>query len=145
MSIAKIDSSAARQSIKRMMAGIEDAAHTSLVEAKNEMVRSAKGTKFFKDRTGRTRDSIHGQINGLSGFVECGGASGWLEFGTRPHYILPNGKALRFVMNGQVMIRSYVFHPGTHPLRFIEMARNSAERTLNYLIEYRVGRVITRG
>lgn len=51
--------------------------------------------------------------------------AGFVENGTRAHDITAKGGALRFVMNGRVMFRRTVHHPGTKATHFMA---NSGER-----------------
>lgn len=41
-------------------------------------------------------------------------------YGSKPHIIREKGKMLRFVLNGKVVIRPYVKHPGNKPHNFIQ-------------------------
>lgn len=54
--------------------------------------------------------------------------AGFIEAGTRPHVIVAHGKALRFVVGGQLLFRKRVFHPGTSPQRVIEVAMKRVAR-----------------
>lgn len=51
--------------------------------------------------------------------------AGFVENGTKAHDITAKGGALRFVMNGRVMFRRTVHHPGTKATHFMA---NSGER-----------------
>ena len=105
---------------------------------------SAKGTTLWKDKSGGTRGSIRGELQGFaSGFVIAGGASRFLESGTRPHVIV--GKpVLRFVVNGQTLFRRMVHHPGTAERPFMTEARRIGEQAVAYGAEYFVGEAIRR-
>ena len=46
--------------------------------------------------------------------------SAYVEFGTRPHLILPKrARALRFEVDGEVVFARRVHHPGTQPQPFL--------------------------
>lgn len=89
--------------------------------------KSEKGTDLFRDVTGGTRNSIHIETYGLKGAVIAGGASVFLENGTKAHEIRArNASVLRFYVNGQAVFRRSVRHPGTAPRPFVAQARQRA-------------------
>jgi len=50
---------------------------------------------------------------------------GYLEFGTRPHVIMPkNAQALRFLIGNSPVFAKKVFHPGTKPYAMFANAEN---------------------
>lgn len=81
-------------------------------------------------RTGTTRRSVravYGQQDGdaVVARVVIGGAGALLLGGTRAHVIEPNrARALRFVVNGQVVFAKRVYHPGTRPDPYVNRALN---------------------
>jgi hypothetical protein len=93
-------------------------------------------------KTGNTGRSIHpGPISETAASVIAGGASEFLEFGTKPHEILPRRrKALRFAAAGSgaprlsgrprkgqaVTFAKRVRHPGTRPQPFLGPAARRA-------------------
>lgn len=89
---------------------------------------NAKSSTLFKNRTGRLRKSITFTRNGE--FIRKVAAptsyAGYVEYGNRPggtgQRIYPTrAKALRFVMNGQIVFRKWVRSHG--PLPFMGNAR----------------------
>lgn len=57
----------------------------------------------------------------------------YVHDGTRPHVIRPKrGKALRFVIGGQVVFARVVQHPGTRPNPFLNRALAEITRPLGY-------------
>lgn len=133
------DTSAARRGVQTLQAGITQAAALALRAAIEAGTKDAKGTTKFQDRTGGTRQSTHGEyLPGLQGFIEAGGAAGFLENGTPPHFIgssvLIQGVGWRFI--GQ--------HPGTQPRPFMREARNLAENIAEYRAETFVDEAIRR-
>lgn len=112
-----------RAGLALLKAGVHQAITLTLRAAVAATKDSAKGTTRFQDRTTETRSSIHGEVFGPRGFVEARGAAHFLEWGTRPHLIVAHGRALRFVINGAVLYRRWVNHPGTAPRPFMREAR----------------------
>ena len=53
----------------------------------------------------------------------------FLEFGTRPHVILPRfASVLRFEIGGEVIFSARVYHPGTKPLCFVRRTQEEIDR-----------------
>lgn len=123
MSDVAVRAHAARRGLTRLEHALERAATLTLQAAVAAAKASAKGTDEFRDRSGKTRRSIQGGTVGpYLGFVEAGGAAGFLEHGTAPHLIVAHGRALRFEAAGQVLYRQWVQHPGTRPRPFMREA-----------------------
>ena len=86
----------------------------------------------FRHRTGRVARGTTGRIvRTRSGAVltmnNLARHANFLEGGTRPHAIVAKrGRALRFVVGGQVMFRRRVWHPGTRPFHFMRNASDAA-------------------
>ena len=54
----------------------------------------------------------------------------YLEFGTKPHVILPkDGSALRFEIAGEIIFASKVYHPGTKPLGFVRLTQDDLDKS----------------
>lgn len=105
---------------------------------------SGKATSLFNDRTGVTRNSIHGVYDGLGrGSVFFGGASRVLNSGTRPH-VIQGRPLLRFVVNGKTIFARSVNHPGTAERPFVDEARQRAEQVVDYAAAYYVSEAIRR-
>lgn len=142
---ARASTEAARASLNLLHAGILQAQALAIRAAIAATVEEAKATTLWKDRSGDTRRSIHGEVFRTSGTVTAGGASRWLEDGTVPHLIVArNAKALCFVTNGGVVFRKWVHHPGTKPTHFMERAARRGEQALDYGVSYYVGEAIRR-
>ena len=63
----------------------------------------------------------------------------FIEYGTRPHPIIARRRrALAFVVNGQMLLRRKVMHPGTRPYKFGWKATSAAFRVLNQRLDARV-------
>jgi len=139
---ARVDGARFRSGLELLQAGIHQAAVLTLRSAVTAATDSAKGTKLFKDGSGVTRGSIHGEVFGLRGFVTAGGATRFLEYGTRPHIIEAHGSALRFVVNGTVLFRKSVKHPGTKPRPFMAEARERGMIAAEYGAEVFVSAAI---
>ncbi len=142
MTTARVQATKFRSGLELLRAGIHQAATLTLRSAVAATVESAKGTKQFKDASGGTRASVHGEVFGLRGFVSSCGATRFIENGTRPHLITASGKALRFVVNGTVLFRRFVKHPGTKPRPFMREARERGIIAAEYGAEIYVGAAI---
>lgn len=76
-------------------------------------------------RTGRLRQSIRARaLRELRWSVEAAvNYAGFIEFGTRPHLILPRrARVLRFFVAGEEAFALRAMHPGTAPRPFIRPA-----------------------
>jgi len=140
-----VSSAQARSDLMLLKAGIHQAAALALKAGIAAAVASAKGTTTWKDQTGATRASIRGESFAGRGFVEAGGASRFLEYGTRPHIIRARrAQALRFVVSGVVLFRKWVRHPGTRPTHFLTEARHRGEQAFEWGAEVYVAEAIQR-
>jgi HK97 gp10 family phage protein len=126
-----------------LKAGLQNGAHQALVSAVKAAHDSARTTDLFKDGPdAKLRNSIVMAITGsLSGSVSAGGRAAsyarFVENGTPPHDIKPKkAGALRFVLNGEVVFRRIVHHPGTAERPFMARAAAVGEQTLDYGMEY---------
>lgn len=106
---------------------ITNATRRELREAGRQVVNRAK--VLAPVRTGRLRSSIRAdppRIFSLRGSLTVGSDleyAAMVNDGTRPHRIRPRTKrALRFVVNGQVVFARVVNHPGTKPNPFLDRA-----------------------
>jgi hypothetical protein len=140
---AAIDSRQAREGLSLLGAGIVQAMALAMRSAVQATEASAKATTQFHDRTGSTRSTFRGEAHGRTGFVTLGDMSKLLDSGTRPHAI-QGRPVLRFVVNGSVLYRRMVNHPGTAERPFAREARALGEQTLAYGVEYFVGEAIRR-
>jgi len=145
--VSTVDSKAAVAGLAMLHMRIQLASRLALQDAMNVAVASAKGADLFKDRTGLTRRSIQSTSTGhLTGVVRAGGAAHFLEYGTRPHLIVArNGVALRFMVNGAVIFRRSVNHPGTSPRPFMQTARARAALAAGYAADLRIAYAIEHG
>lgn len=133
-----------RAGLHLLKSGIHQAAELTLRSAVQAAESSAKGTTRFHDRTGATRATIRGSAFGLQGFVEARGAARFLEEGTVPHLIVAHGKALRFTVEGQVLFRRWVRHPGTRERPFMREARERGVQAAEWGAEIFVNAAIQR-
>jgi hypothetical protein len=140
----QVESRGTLAGLELLEAGIIQAIGLTLRSGIEATETSAKATTLWKDKSGGTRGSIRGEFQGFSsGFVTAGGASRFLESGTQPHTIV--GKpVLRFVVNGEVLFRRMVHHPGTAERPFMTEARRVGEQAVAYGAEYFVGEAIRR-
>ena len=140
-----VETEKTRAGLEMLQAGIIQAVGLTGAAAVADTVKAAKGTVLWRDRTGKTRDAIVGEWQGSSrrGFVRAGGASVFLENGTRAHEIWGR-PMLRFVVNGTVMYRRMVKHPGTQPRPFMKEARAIGERAAQFYGERFVSAAIRR-
>jgi len=144
VSAVRIDATKTVASLRNMNGGIVQAAALILKSAIEDTVSRAKATTAWKDRSGETRKSIVGSRTGFgTGIVTAGGASRFLENGTRAHIIeAKRAKALKFSVNGQMLFRRRVQHPGTKGAYFLTQARNAAQQDIAYAAEIFLGRVV---
>jgi hypothetical protein len=101
-----------------LAAGIRNNAAQAIKVATDAAYQDAKTTTMFKDRSGDLRGSIAESVDGLEGKVWRGRKKyfGFVANGTVPHVIEGrNGGMLAFMMNGSMMFRRRVNHPGTAP------------------------------
>jgi len=128
---------------------IRNAAHQTLVSGVKAAHVSAKTTDLFKDGPDANlrKTIVMGIPEPFAGFVKAGGAAAkyarFVEAGTPPHDIRPkSGEALRFVVNGEVLFRKVVHHPGTAERPFMARAGVVGEQTLDYGLEVFIAPVI---
>lgn len=109
-------------------------------------VADAKSTTMWKDASGVTRNSIHGEMKSSdTAAIIAGGQSKRLEEGTPQHVIQArNGGFLVFEVGGQTMFRRFVNHPGTAARPFLYQARNHAEQVLDYGLELLIDKATRR-
>lgn len=131
--------------LQQLEAGILQAIGLTMRSAIKATEDAAKATTLFRDRTGNTRASIRGVYNGVwqGGFVTAGGASQFLENGTRAHVIRGN-PILRFEIAGTVFYRRMVHHPGTAARPFMAEARRVGEQAAAYGAEHFINAAIAR-
>jgi hypothetical protein len=133
--------------LRRLSAGIQDAARLILAAAVEATVSSAKATKAFTDRRSNdgTRSTIKGTVAGNFGRVRAEGAAVFLENGTKAHTITArNGGMLRFFVNGQALFRRSVRHPGTRARPFMAEAARHGDRVIEYAAEIYISEAIAR-
>jgi hypothetical protein len=102
---------------------------------------SAKDTTLWHDQSGETRKSIRGEVtSGTSGFVEAGGASGYLQNGTRPASAV---RTAAMLINGEVLFRRFK-HPGIAARPFMTEARERGAEAAAKAVELYIGEAIRR-
>lgn len=130
----QVDVDATIRSLEQTERAVIAAAGHALEAGVEASTRAAKGTVLWRDKSGETRGSVRGEAQATRGFVRAGGAAKFLENGTRAHEI--HGRPfLRFVVNGQVLFRRMVNHPGTRPRPFMFEARNIGETAAHFAAE----------
>ena len=143
----RVDGAKTVEGLELLAAGFVQAVNLAGRAAVADTTAAARGTTHWKDRSGETRGSIKGEWRGVSqgGFVRAGGASLFLENGTRAHTISARpGGMLRFVVNGQVLFRKIVRHPGTRATHFVGEAREIGETSFRFHAERYVTSAIQR-
>lgn len=94
---------------------------------RNELVRSAPVD------TGDLKNSISYNVNGSILSFNMAEHALFVEFGTKPHIIVPKEKkALKWKSGGSDVFAKKVYHPGTRPQPFI---RNTFYHKLPRIIE----------
>lgn len=141
----EVDASRTLSGLANLEAGVMQAIGLTMRSAIEATEQSAKSTELFKDKSGKTRQSIKGEYHGVQagGFVQAGGASKFLENGTRAHVIMGR-PLLRFVVNGETIYRRMVRHPGTAERPFMREARAVGERAADYGGDFFIGEAIRR-
>jgi len=99
------------------------------------LVRAVTHEAYLAMRTrapvkrGDLRRSIAERSAGLEGEVTVGASYGvFVASGTRPHLIRPvRARALRFVVDGEVVFSTLVHHPGTKPNPFVQRAADCVQ------------------
>lgn len=137
MSLFRVDAAAAREALRELDAGLNQAGHLALRAAVKAADDSAKGTTLWKDsgRPGGTRSTIKSNVIGERGFVRAGGAARFLEDGTPAHDI-PGNPLLKFRVNGQWVSTRLVKHPGTAERPFMQQASTVGQLAADYGAEY---------
>jgi len=77
-------------------------------------------------KTGEYAAGIHYRQEGPLRFIIVAGdrKAAIIEFGTRPHFIIPrNKRALKFEVDGEEVFAKWVHHPGTLPQLIIHRAK----------------------
>lgn len=96
----------------------------------------------FKSRTGELSRSI--KVRKVNQYAVDLSASaphaGFVENGTRPHDIVPHGRALRFVVNGRAVFTRTVHHPGTKATHFLSDGARSIRPLFQQLLLEAVNR-----
>jgi len=132
-----------RAALNLLQSGLHNGAHQAVGAAATAAKDSASQTTLFRDGTeARLRNSIRKEfIDAMHARVIAGGPgipeARFIENGTRAHDIhAKGGGSLRFVMNGEVMYRRVVHHPGTAERPFMAEAARVGEQTLEYGLDY---------
>jgi hypothetical protein len=136
------------QSLHYFARDISEAANKAVKAAVDAGVQDAKATKLFDDgvkpRRLFTRDSIRGvNISPQNMMIVAGGATNWLNWGTRDNRVeisppvgtlfSPTPVANMFKETGR---------RGINPRFFMNIARDMAQKTLEYGIEHYINAVI---
>jgi len=129
---AKLSTRDTREGLQVLLAGVHQAAVLTLRAATDAAVKSVKGTTLYKDQSGETRRSAEAQINGLSGFVQSGGATRFLENGTKPATEM---RTVPMMVNGARIFRRFV-HPGTEARPFMAEATKAGQEAADYAAEF---------
>ena len=133
------ETQAARRDLDTLAAGIDNNARQALRTAVQEAERHAKATTLYTSHSADgLRSKTVGTVDGFDGkLVAATPYARFVENGTPPHRIEPkNATVLRFVMNGQVVFRRAVQHPGTAERPFMAQAAKHGEQVLEYGVDY---------
>lgn len=132
-----IDTSSERAALRDLHGALIQASQLALHAAVDATADSVATTTLYRDQSFGTRNSLRKGVSVGSGFVSSGGATRFLEYGTPPHEIHAKGGAtLAFQMNGAMMFRKMVHHPGTQPRPFMGAARAVGELAADYGADY---------
>ena len=125
-----IDTTGARQALAELETAIDQAARIALSAAVKATEASVVGTGLYQNKTGETRASVKTGFEGYEGFVESGGATIFLENGTKDHGP-KNAKFLRFKSEktgGWVFCR---WVRGIQPRPFMRVAQAEGQEVAN--------------
>ncbi len=121
----------------QILAGVKGALDTWSEELSNYVKDNKLSGNPIKQRSGALRESVNAYRADDGDILQGGAGAGAgldyakaLEYGSRPHEILPrNGKFLRFEKDGRVIFARRVNHPGNRPFRYMRdsFAENSAD------------------
>ena len=128
-------------SLSKALSDLDKYSDSVKTRVKKEVVRTAyaidsKAKSLVREDKGRLRQSIHPEftIGSLNVSIPSNGAvvgtnvtyASDIEFGTKPHTILPKNKSvLRWYRNGVFYFSKSVRHPGTRPYPFMNPAAES--------------------
>lgn len=76
--------------------------------------------------TGFTRNTVRGEVNGMTITIHAGGAIHHIEYGTPPHEIRPKGKKALSWPGAEHPVKK-VQHPGTRPNPIVRSALHRGE------------------
>jgi hypothetical protein len=113
----------------------------------NIAITNAKSTTLFKDRTGTLRREIKFVKNGalIRDVVADTGYAGYVERGNDPgggRIYAKHAKALRFVINGQVLFRKWV--RAAKPRPFMQAAQTLTESFLPDFAQNRLNNLVDK-
>ncbi len=122
-----------------LVAGVQNNASQAVKTATHIVYSDAKNTPLFKDRTGFLRESIQESVDGLKGKVVRTRKlyATYLANGTVAHIIEARkpGGMLAFRVDGVLVFRRRVRHPGTRARPFMQHAYDIGVRVLPQLTE----------
>lgn len=144
--MSKVDNKEFLKQLKRIQENLPSVVDSTLDALSSIAVTNAKSTTLFKNgNPARLRSEIRFVTNGaFSRVIESPTPyAKYVEFGNNQNgpIIRPkNKKALRFVINGQVLFRKFVkAHP---PLPYMKTAYNTMMRFIPSLMERQIARLI---
>lgn len=131
---------------KNMPKELKDAMNKSTVKVKNDARKIKAGS--FKNQTGNLRRSIFRNVTvtagDLKGIVATDQKySKYVEFGTRPHTILPKrGKYLAFKGSTGIVFARKVNHPGSKPYPFMKPALEDNIKNITNFFDTAIKRIV---
>lgn len=135
---------------KHVNAGIKSAEKTyrSAMTKATSTVRTKARKNLYKGhglKTGTLRRSIFTKVEPLKGIIGVSEKYGpYVEFGTKPHTILPRGKALRFkTKEGKWVFAKSVRHPGNREIPFMRPAAKDSVSDITQIFKEAI-QIVTR-
>lgn len=131
------------QWLRRAAEMLQTDARQSLGQSVALALAHAKGSRAFKDQTGKLRGSITRFERGTwrMGIQATAKHAKFVEDDTKAHRIeAKKGNVLRFVQAGRVMFRRSVQHPGTKGTHFMQRAGELGGQALEDFLERAVKR-----
>ncbi len=173
---ATVDWSEYRVGKREMMAELRELRFRAVNEASRVGANSAKRRGRYQNQTGELRGSIKPvraratSTGVLGGYQATAKHASYVEYGTRPHEILPlnydvrsgrpvsrisgkrvtvqagagRGKFLRFYIGGRVVFAKRVMHPGTAPDPFMDPSAVDATVALTEHLERGITKMANR-
>lgn len=130
-----IDGAAFKEDLRKLAVQLYADASEAMQQCVREAERSAKTTSLFRNRTGLLQSRIAGSTSSnkssITGTLIAGTKYAEYVENGQPRHMITGNPNLRFVMNGVVMYRRWVDHPGAAARPFMQRAQSWGEKVLD--------------